>query len=203
MVPGILYLVVSFFLVLGGLVGERLVLLKPLPAYGWNLAGSLAGILAFTALSFSTAPPWVWLLLGMVLALPFFFRDRWSFAALLLLVGVLALPLVRNLRDHNYDVAGHSLPQQTLWSPYYRITLFETPVLEGWPRPSAYLVDVNHDYHQKILDLSPEFMAGNFPGAELNREGLEAYSVPYRLVQHPSRVLVVGGGDWKRCGRCA
>jgi hypothetical protein len=193
-VPGILYLVVSFFLVLGGLVGERLTPSKPLAAYGWNLAGSLAGIAAFTALSFSSAPPWVWVLLGMCLAVPFFIRERWSLTALFLLVAFLAIPPVRNLRDHNYDIAGVSLPQSTLWSPYYRITLFEVPAPPGWPHPPAYLVDVNHDYHQKILDLSPEFMARNFPSAELNREGLEAYTVPYRIVPRPNRVLIVGAG---------
>jgi hypothetical protein len=193
-VPGILYLVVNFFMVIGGLVGERLVTLEPLSGYGWNLAGSLAGSLAFTALSFSSAPPWVWVLLGLGVATPFFFRDRWSLAIFSFLVGVLALPAVRNLRDHNYDTSGLTLSQHTIWSPYYRITLYEIPAPRGWPRPPAYLIDVNHDYHQKILDLSQEFIARNFPSAELNRQGLEAYSVPYRLVPHPSRVLVVGAG---------
>ncbi|MBV9340877.1 MAG: methyltransferase domain-containing protein, partial [Acidobacteria bacterium] len=193
-VPAILYIVVMFFLPLGGFVGERLTQLKPLAGYGWNLAGGVAGILAFTALSFSSAPPWVWILIGIALALPFFYRERWSFIALLLLACVMALPSVRHVRDHNYDVAGRPLRQRTLWSAYYRITLFEIPPPPGWPRPPAYLVDVNHDYHQKILDLSPEFLAHNFPGAELNRMGLEAYSVPYRLAPHPERVLVVGAG---------
>jgi SAM-dependent methyltransferase len=193
-VPAILYVVVIFFLPIGGLVGQRLALLEPLPGYGWNLAGSLAGILAFTALSFSSAPPAVWIFLGMAVAIPFFFRERWALAVLALLVCVLALPSVRNLRDHNYDSGGHSLPQQTLWSPYYRITFLEVPPPPGWPRPPAYLVDVNHDYHQKILDLSPEFMARNFPSAELNREGLAAYTLPYRFAPHPARVLVVGAG---------
>src|SRR6266436_2692087 len=193
-VPVILYVVVMFFLPIGGLVGERLALLEPLRGYGWNLAGSLAGILAFTALSFSAAPPAVWILLGLGVAVPFFFREGWALAVLPVLVCVLALPQVRNLRDHNYDSGGHSLPQRTLWSPYYRITLLEVPPPQGWPRPPAYLVDVNHDYHQKILDLSPEFMAQNFPSAELNREGLAAYTLPYRFVPHPARVLVVGAG---------
>jgi hypothetical protein len=130
----------------------------------------------------------------MGVAVPFFFRERWALAVLAVLVCVLALPQVRNLRDHNYDSGGHSLRQHTLWSPYYRITLLEVPPPQGWPRPPAYLVDVNHDYHQKILDLSPEFMARNFPGAELNREGLAAYTLPYRFVPHPARILVVGAG---------
>ena len=193
-VPAILYVVVMFFLTLGGLVGGRLTLLPPLQGYGWNLAGSLAGILAFTALSFSSAPPAVWLLVGFGAAIPFFFHERLALATFGILICVLAVPSVRNLRSHNYDLGGVSLKQSTIWSPYYRITLFEVPPPEGWPRPPAYLIDVNHDYHQKILDLSADFMAHNFPSAELNREGLPAYSLPYRFAPHPARVLVVGAG---------
>ena len=103
----------------------------PFPGYGWNLVGSLAGILAFTVLSFSSVPPAVWILLGVSFAVPFFFRERWLLAALALLVTVLALPQVG------------SFPQHTLWSPYYRITILEVPPPQGWPRPPAYLVDVS------------------------------------------------------------
>jgi spermidine synthase len=193
-VPAILYIIVMFFLTLGGLVGGQLALLAPLQSYGWNLAGSLAGILAFTVLSFSSAPPAVWLLVGFGAAIPFFLHERWALATFGILVCVLALPSVSNLRSHNYDRGNVSLNQSTLWSPYYRITLFEVPPPEGWPDPPAYLVDVNHDYHQKILDLSLDFMVHNFPSAELNREGLPAYSLPYRFAPHPARVLVVGAG---------
>lgn len=193
-VPAILYVVVMFFLSLGGLVGERMAVLPPLPGYGWNLAGSLAGILAFMALSFSAAPPSVWLLVGFGVAVPFFFRQKLSLIAFALLAGILAIPSVSNLRDHNYEGAGVSLKQQTLWSPYYRITFFTIPAPEGWPQPPAYLIDVNHDYHQKILNLSDDFMAHNFPSAQLNRQGLPAYSLPYEFVPHPGRVLIVGAG---------
>src|SRR5262249_376491 len=34
-----------------------------------------------------------------------------------------------------------------------------------------------------------------FPSAELNRQGLQAYSVPYQVAPHPGRVLVVGAGS--------
>ncbi len=175
-VPAILYLVVGFFAALGGIVGERLAPLAPLRGYGINLAGSLAGILAFTLLSFLGLPPVVWVLLGLAAALPFFLRDRWTLAAFALIVCAMAIP------------APH-----TYWSPYYRITLEEVPPPAGWPRPAAYQVDVNHDYHQKMLDLSPQFMA-RFPHEELNSAGFPTYELPYRLVPHPGRVLVVGAG---------
>jgi SAM-dependent methyltransferase len=192
-VSGILNLVVMFFLVLGGLIGERLALLEPLHGYGINLAGSLAGVVAFTALSFSGAPPVLWVLLGLAVAIPFFIRERWSLIAFSLLICLLATPQARNFVDHNYDFVGHTLRQNTFWSPYYRITLYELPPPLGWPRAPAYFLDVNHDYHQKILDLSPQFTE-RFPTAEPNQSGIATYGLPYRLVSHPGRVLIVGAG---------
>src|SRR5262245_11094140 len=56
-VPGMMYLLVAFFEVLGSVVGECIKQVKPLRGYGINLAGSLAGILVFTLLSFLRLPP--------------------------------------------------------------------------------------------------------------------------------------------------
>ncbi len=192
-VAGVLNLVVVFFLAIGGLIGERLAHVEPLRGYGINLAGSLAGILAFTALSFSATPPVVWILVGIAAAVPFFIHERSSLAAFALLICLLSTPQARNLPDHNYDFGGHTLRQNTYWSPYYRVTFYELPPPAGWSHPPAYFLDVNHDYHQKILDLSPEF-TGRFPNAEPNHSGIAAYGLAYRLVPHPGRVLVVGAG---------
>ena len=173
---GMMYLVIEFFTVLGGIVGECLARVQPLRGYGVNLAGSLTGIVVFTALSFFGVPPAVWVLVGVLAALPFFIREWSSIAVFALLSCAVAIP-----QPH------------TFWSPYYRITLEEIPPPPAWPRPAAYLVEVNHDYHQKMLDLSPEFTA-RFPDAEPNRSGRSMYELPYQLVPHPGRVLVVGAG---------
>jgi len=192
-VSGVLNLVVMFFVVLGGLVGEHLAVLEPLRGYGVNLAGSLAGIVTFTVLSFFGVPPVIWVLVGLVVALPFFIRERWAMAGFALLVCAMAIPQPDTFASHYYDQAGRPFPQQTFWSPYYRITLHEVPPPPGWPRPRAYFVDVNHDYHQKMLDLSPEFTT-RFPDMEPNRSGMASYDLAYRLVPRPERVLVVGAG---------
>jgi hypothetical protein len=103
-VPGIMYLIVGFFMVLGGTVGQFLSAEKPLRGYGVNLAGSLVGILVFTALSFSGFSPAIWVLIGFLAALPFFMRDRVTLAVFALIVGVVAV------------AQGNAY-----WSPYYRI----------------------------------------------------------------------------------
>jgi hypothetical protein len=175
-VPGIMYLVVSFFAVLGGTLAEHLKEFEPLQGYGLNLAGSLAGIVAFTVLSFMGAPPGIWVLIGFLAVTPFFLRRWPALCTFALIVCATAIP-----EAHTY------------WSPYYRITLQGIAPPPSWDRPAAFEVDVNHDYHQTILDLSPEFTS-RFPDAEPNRSGLPTYELPYELVPHPDRVLVVGAG---------
>src|SRR6266700_3671917 len=49
---GFLCMIVAFFTVLGGMVGERLAHHPPLVSYGVNLLGSLGGIVVFTLFSF-------------------------------------------------------------------------------------------------------------------------------------------------------
>ncbi len=171
-----LALIVGIFVVLGGFVGESLSKLPPLKAYGINLAGSLTGILLFTALGYLYSPPWVWLLIGFVFLVPFFIESKKTLAIFGLLV--IAVAVAR---------------PDAMWSPYYRVSVdkFETPA--GWPRVSAYFLNVNHDYFQKILDLSPEFMKQN-PTAEPNRTAFPHYELPYRLVPNPHEVLIVGAG---------
>jgi hypothetical protein len=175
-VPAVIYLVAAFFTVIGDIVGQCLSKVPPLQGYGVNLAGSLAGIIAFTVLSFSDLPPVVWVLLGLLAVSPFFLRQRWALVVFGLIVCAMAIP-----QPHTY------------WSPYYRISLDEAPPPPGWSRPSAYVVEVNHDFHQPMLDLSPEFTA-RFPDAEPNRSALPHYELPYQLVPQPGLVLVVGAG---------
>ena len=172
----ILSLVVAFFVGLGGIVGRELSRSQPLAGYAINLMGSLAGILAFTVLCYLGLPPAVWLAVGFATAIPFLSARRGQ----LLSFVVVILAVAAN--------QGHAL-----WSPYYRIDLSKLPPPEGWSRPSAYLLSVNHDYHQKMVDLSPAFVS-SFPAAEPNRSALSTYELPYQLVAAPGEVLVVGAG---------
>jgi len=175
-VTSIMYLVVAFFTVIGGLVGENLKQKRSLQGYGVNLLGSLFGILAFTVLSFLELPPAVWVLIGFAALVPFFVCQRLSLAVMALTVCAMTVPQAN-----------------TYWSPYYRITLTEIPPPQGWPRPAAYFLDVNHLFHQRVLDLSPEFVA-RFPDAVQNSYGRPTYELPYRLVPNPHTVLIVGAG---------
>ena len=174
-VTGVLWLIVMFFAVLGGFVGEHMSQIASLPAYSINLAGSLTGILAFTCLSFLRTPPAVWLTLGFLLVLPFLW-SRWIEIAVLAAVVAVAL-----------------IPQpNTYWSPYHRIDV--RPIFAaGDSSPSAYELSYNHAWYQTMVDLSPDFVR-HYPLAEPNRSVSDYYDLPYRFVSNPHNVLVVGAG---------
>jgi len=172
-----LALVVGLFVVLGGFVGEYLVELPQLRAYGVNLLGSLAGIALFTLLAFLYTPPWVWLMIGFLLLVPFFVPYYRSLLIFALIVGAVAV----------------SQPP-AMWSPYYRIALQEYPAPAGWSKPRGYVLSVDNDYFQKAMDLSPEFLRAN-PTAEPNHAAFQQYELPYRMLSHPPEdVLIVGAG---------
>jgi spermidine synthase len=177
LVLGCLALIVLFFVVLGGFVGEQLSQQPPLLGYALNLAGSFAGILLFTLLSFCRTPPAVWLLIGFVMALPFFWKSRTTLLAFVVILAVVGWPATN-----------------VYWSPYYRISIDKDESAISELRPERYWLSVNYDYHQRILDLDAQTIAQS--GSAPNYlQSLAYYDVPYRLALHaPSEVMIVGAG---------
>ncbi len=161
--PLIFTLVACVMMMLAEGVARTFVKFPPLEAYRLDIVGSLAGIGAFTALSFLELPPVAWgLVFGCVYA------SLWGRRATALqLVALISLVLMTG-RDSMY-------PNQS-WSPYYRITTWET----GDGRID---VAVNGIPHQAILPLSR--IRGEEP----------VYVRPYEIVSRAPRwVLVIGAG---------
>ncbi|MEJ7585544.1 MAG: hypothetical protein WKF43_16025, partial [Acidimicrobiales bacterium] len=107
---------------------------EPLEAYRLDIIGALAGIVAFTALSFLRAPPLAWgAVAGAVLLLAHLPRvtavQVAALAALLLLLGV------------------ETFESGASWSPYYKVTVEEGDVP---------FVRVNGVPHQAIFRTSKE-----------------------------------------------
>jgi len=159
-------LVLAVFYRIGMLVGECLQAGgAPLEAYTLNLAGSLAGTLAFTALVFFSLPPWAWVLpvfVGITYFSPRPLRDA------LLLGSVIVVMVVADLRTH------------VMWSPYYRVTYVPTTA-------GGYRLDVDHDFYQDVLNLG----AGASPGLASARD---YYDFPYAILPPCGKVLIVGAG---------
>jgi SAM-dependent methyltransferase len=163
--PIIFVAVAAVMALIGEAVARTFARFEPLEAYGLDIGGSLLGIIGFTLLSFTGAPPLAWGLLAallMVLALPAG-RRILPIAGAVLLVGLLA-------RD--------SLTQNTSWSPYYRVVT--VPLSE----PGEFAVSVNGIPHQTISSV-----------AQRRAEEPIYFVPFERLARaDPGRVLVVGAG---------
>jgi len=130
LLPLLFVIVALLFLTVAQRMGRELMLRRPLQAYVINLLGSLAGVATFALLSWLELPPVVWFAVAFAAALPFGFESR-----RLLALGNLIL-LASSL------LIVHQMERGSLWSPYYRITLFQ----DG----ADTVVEVNNIFHQSM-----------------------------------------------------
>jgi SAM-dependent methyltransferase len=146
----------------------------PLQAYTVNVAGSLLGVGALSAMAAYATPPAVWFAVAFACAL-FLLRRAprvWQGACVGIAVAAGGLLLAAD--------------GDTLWSPYYNIRLSES--LERG-RSVGFNLEVNNNFHQSALDLR-----GGTVAAVPSLAGARAYyDLPYRLLR-PASVLIVGAG---------
>src|SRR6266478_1037229 len=175
----LLFLITYIFIPIGQTVSRQIELApRPLYGYSWNLAGSLAGILAFFAVSWLALPPAVWftiVLAGMGL-LQTSRSDRIRLAAAALPVALL---LVDPSTPHHFN----------LWTPYQQIEVEDENFPGGeFARTN---VRVNHTGYQIIVNLSPDFL-GRHQLKEAPDEN--PYNLPFRFATPNPSVLIVGSG---------
>ena len=138
-----------------------------LRAYTINILGSLAGLLAFVALSWLRTPPWIWFLIGLLPLL------RWLGTGRALKIGAaLTAAAVVMVAPSFHD---------TVWSSYQKLV--------GREIPHGYRIDISDTIYQYALDLRPEAVADmggnpfpNYPAEFAGRANLD-------------NVLVVGAGS--------
>src|SRR5947209_1796912 len=126
--PIIFGMVTLCFIPLSRAFGKLFSQLKPLTAYTYDIMGSLAGIAAFSAMSYFSLPPLAWFSILSALLLLLSAKRT-----VLLVAILLAITLV--------EVA--QLQVGAYWSPYYKIIV--TPAV-----PDGYIVDVNGVGHQAM-----------------------------------------------------
>jgi hypothetical protein len=146
--------------------------LPALRSYTWDLAGSLAGVVAFALASGLDAGPPVWLALG-CLPTAFLVRRPLAFALAAVIIGL-----------------GQYSVQRAVFSPYNRIDIM--PAL-----PVFTELRVNRDFHQSIYDFSPAHLAEASLSADdhvfLGRVQ-ELYNLPFDVNPSRDSALVVGAG---------
>ena len=134
LLPLLFVSVAVLFVAVAHRMGRELSGRPPLRAYVINLVGSLAGVAAFALVSWLELPPSVWFGVAAAAALPFVVQDRRWIAAVnvVLLAGSLAIV--------------HRMEVGSLWSPYYRITIFQDK--------ADTVVEVNHIFHQSMAPVA-------------------------------------------------
>src|SRR5438477_1017549 len=126
--PIIFGMVTLCFIPLARAFGKLFSQLDPLTAYTYDIIGSLAGIAAFSAMSYFSLPPLAWFAILSALLLLLSAKRTVVFAAV-----VLAATLIE---------VGQ-LQVGAYWSPYYKIVI--SPAV-----PDGYIVDVNGVGHQAM-----------------------------------------------------
>jgi SAM-dependent methyltransferase len=161
------------FIPVGQICGRLLDRLPRLQAYGWNLAGSLAGVALMYLASSLWTPPLVWFALA---ALPLVWLQSSGRRAVLIglasavvLASALAWPVAPGW--------------ERIYSPYQ--------LLERGPGERGLsLIRAAGLYYQHVQDLSREAQSA-FPE---RRTVARYYEMPYRLRPGAKRVAIVGAG---------
>src|SRR3977135_3357769 len=153
---------------------------RPLYGYSWNLAGSLAGILAFFAVSWLALPPAVWFTIVLA-AMALLQTDRSDRIRLAAAVLPGALRLVDPSTPHHFN----------LWTPYQQIEVEDENFHSGELARTD--VRVNHTGYQIIVNLSRAFI-GLHPGLLKEAPDENPYDLPFRFAPPNPSVLIVGSG---------
>lgn len=165
--PAVFLAVAAVMMMVAEGVARTFVRFDPLEAYRLDIVGSILGIVAFSALSFTWAPPVAWGTVVAVLFLLLLKRPlrplQWvAIAGLVILLG------------------RESLVPQFSWSPYYKVA---TVIVAG--RPDITPIKVNGIPHQTMTTIE-----------ERRQGGGEVYFRPYERTHTAlERVLIVGAGS--------
>jgi SAM-dependent methyltransferase len=113
-------------------VGRAFAEFEALEAYRLDIAGSICGIVAFSALSFLWAPPLAW---GAVAAVLFvtLLRGRLRLLQAVAIAGLLIM------------LGRETLVPGSSWSPYYKVQVVR------YPGTQSYAISVNGIPHQNII----------------------------------------------------
>ena len=134
LLPLLFVAVAVLFVTVAQQMGRAFTGRPPLNAYLVNLLGSLCGVAAFALISWLEMPPVVWFAVVTIAGAIVIVDRRRLLSAVNIALLAIALVVVYRMQ------AG------SLWSPYYRITVFQDR--------SDTIVEVNHIFHQSMAPVA-------------------------------------------------
>jgi len=162
------------FVPLGQLASRLMTRLEKLPAYSWNLTGSLAGIIVFSALSFAWTPPPVWIVVFAVGLGLFLFRPIQNLilpaVVTIFLLIIFAIPVQSMVED--------------IYSPYQILSVI-------FKEDAPPEIQACNTFHQNIYDLRP----ANIVNKPALQHWATYYGMPYVFKKKPADVLILGSGS--------
>ncbi len=182
----LMHLIWSMFIPVGRMLG-RLMDDHPrtILAYSINIGGSLLGIWLFVLLSALYLPPVAWVVVLVALTLPFVMTGsahrRLNVALLILIVPTA------------WFAGRQPGAIETLWSPYQKLVLYETP--ERIQDSGDYTITVNNCGYQAMIDLSPDAIEREPDRFPPEMKGCGQYDLPTRLHPNPRNMMIVGSGS--------
>jgi spermidine synthase len=164
------------FVPVGQLCGKLMERKSQLPAYGFNLLGSLAGVLLMFLISFLWTPPVVWFGLCLAISLFFFVRKP---KTLLLAMGLTLVALITL-----------AWPVNPLWNKVY--SPYQSLDIGYGPNGLMFIRAAGH-YYQRVHNLSDAAVGASISPAL--RTTREYYDFPYRARPRANAVAIVGAGS--------
>ncbi|HEV2117742.1 MAG TPA: hypothetical protein VGR48_17035 [Terriglobales bacterium] len=162
------------FIPIGQLCGRLMERRDNLSAYGFNLLGSIAGVLLMFLVSAFWTPPVIWFLLAFV-ALMLFYERRLSLLLFAGAASLLALVILAWPAEPSW---------QRIYSPYQLLEV-------GHDYRGLMVIRAAGEYYQRVHDL--EATGDPSPGDQSIRR---YYELPYRFFgRSPADVAIVGAGS--------
>jgi Spermine/spermidine synthase domain len=162
--------------------------------YSINIAGSLLGVLLYTALCLFYQPPPVWFAVSGLLLVVGFRAARVRIAAIAVFgfcVAMTCLPesnsSIRAFMTDGVETSSST----TAWSPYQKLNWAATTY---GGETVAYQLMTNDSWYQYVVNLSDRFILSHPALFEGVPPQWNAYNMPYRFYANPPAVLVLGAG---------
>jgi hypothetical protein len=141
LLPVLFIVVAALFAAVAQRMGREMAALPPLRAYTINILGSLAGVGVFAVMSWLQLSPTWWFGVAFVSAIPLLFSAEPARAPLKRRSTALGGAIDVVLLGISLTLTA-LLAKDTIWSPYYKITLQQ--------RPGETIVEVNNIFHQSM-----------------------------------------------------
>ena len=137
LLPVLFIAVAALFAALAQRMAREMSAIAPLRAYTWNIAGSLAGVIAFGLFSWLQMPPSVWFAIALGVSAPLIMRAAPGESRPKPLVIAISIACLAGS-----FLMVNAMARNTIWSPYYKVEVKQ----EG----ADTVVEVNNIFHQSM-----------------------------------------------------